>query len=74
VDDELLIIESAWPGTTIDGEPGIVSGALSVSRAAGGEFLLNLTVGPPGGAPADYSYLEFPLSSDQAQALRNALA
>src|SRR5690349_19981864 len=64
VDDHVLMIETSWPATTIDGEPGIVFGTLSVSRAVGGEFLLNLSVGPPGGAPENFTYLEFPLSSD----------
>jgi hypothetical protein len=73
VDDDLLVIENSWPGTTIDGDPGIVSGMLSVSRAAGGEFLLNLSVGPAGGAPEDFTYLEFSLSPDDAAALRDAL-
>ena len=61
VDHELLVIETSWPGTTIDGDPRIVSGMLSVNRAAGGEFLVNLSVGPPGGAPEDFTYLEFPV-------------
>ncbi len=73
VDDALLVIETSWPGTTIDGDPQIVSGMLSVSRAAGGEFLLNLPVGPPDGAPEDFTYLEFPLPPDDARALRGAL-
>ena len=73
VDDDLLVIETSWPGTTIDGDPGIVSGMLSVSRAAGGEFLLNLSVGPSGGAPEAFTYLEFPLSLEDARALRDAL-
>jgi hypothetical protein len=47
VDDDLLVIENSWPGTTIDGDPRIVPGMLSVSPAAGGEFLLDLSVGPP---------------------------
>jgi hypothetical protein len=51
MDDEVLTIHESWPGTTIDGEPGLVSGVLTVTRAAGGEFLLNLTVGPHGGTP-----------------------
>lgn len=37
MDDELLTIREPWPGTTIDGERGLVSGLLTVSRAAGGE-------------------------------------
>lgn len=73
MDDDVLTIETSWPATTIGGEPGIVSGTLSVSRAADGEFLLNLSVGPPGGAPENFTYLEFPLSADHAQALRNVL-
>ncbi|MGH4001466.1 MAG: hypothetical protein ACRDTJ_28850, partial [Pseudonocardiaceae bacterium] len=32
VDDDVLVIETSWPATTIDGDPGIVSGMLSVSR------------------------------------------
>jgi hypothetical protein len=40
MDDELLVIQTAWPATTIDGDPGIVSGRLSVSRFAGSEFML----------------------------------
>jgi hypothetical protein len=73
VDDDLLVIENSWPGTTIGSDPGIVSGMLSVSRAAGGEFLLNLSVGPPGGVPEDFTYLEFPLTPDDAAAFRDAL-
>jgi hypothetical protein len=46
---------------------------LSASRAAGGEFLLNLSVGPSGGAPEAFTYLKFPLSPDDARALRDAL-
>src|SRR4029077_2647954 len=34
MDDELLVIQIAWPAATIDGDPGIVSGRLSVSRVA----------------------------------------
>jgi hypothetical protein len=41
---------------------------LSVSRTVGGEFLLNLSVGLPGGAPENFTYLEFPLSSGHALA------
>jgi hypothetical protein len=74
MNDDLLLIETSWPGTTIDGEPGIMAGSLSVSRAAGDEFLLNLSVGPRGGAPEVFEYVEFPLSSDHAQALHDALA
>lgn len=41
---------------------------LSVSRIVGGEFLLNLSAGPPGGAPENFTYLEFPSSSSHALA------
>ncbi|GGM40166.1 hypothetical protein GCM10012275_08910 [Longimycelium tulufanense] len=56
----MLGIETSWTATAIDGDPGIGSGSLSVSRAVGGEFLLNLSVGPPGGAPENFIYPEFP--------------
>ena len=74
MDDEVLTIHESWPGTTIDGEPGLVSGVLTVTRAAGGEFLLNLAVGPYGAAPEECDYVEFPLSANHAKALRDALA
>jgi hypothetical protein len=74
MDGEVLTIHDSWPGTTIDGEPGIVSGVLTVSRAAGGELLLNLSVGPSGAAPKECDYVEFPLSAEHAKALRDALA
>lgn len=74
MDDELLTIRESWPSTTIDGEPGLVSGLLTVSRAAGGEFMLNLSVGPLGGTREDCDYVEFPLSAGHAAALRDALA
>lgn len=73
VDDDLLKIETSWPGTTIGGEPGVVCGMLTVSRAAGGEFLLNLAVGPSGGGPETCDYVECPLSAEHAQSLREAL-
>jgi hypothetical protein len=72
--DEVLNIDTDWPGTTIDGEPGLVSGSLTVSRAAGGEFLLNLVVGPYGARVEECDHVEFPLSADHAKALRDALA
>lgn len=74
MDDDVLVISTAWPATTIDGDPGIVSGTLSVSRAVGGEFLLNVSVGPADAAADDVTYVEFPLSAEHAQALRAALA
>lgn len=74
VSDELLVIQTSWPGTTIDGEPGIVSGILTVSSVPEGEFLLNLSIGPSGGGAADCYYVEFPLSRDHARALRDVLS
>jgi hypothetical protein len=74
MDDELLAIRESWPGTTTEGEPGLVSGLPTISRAAGGEFKLNLPVGPLGGPAEDYDYVEFPLSASHAEALRDALA
>jgi hypothetical protein len=72
--EDVLTINASWPGTTFSGEPGLVSGSLTLSRTAGGEFLLNLVVGPDEGGPADCEYLEFPLSAGHADALRAALA
>jgi hypothetical protein len=74
VSEELLVIETSWPGTMIGGEPGIVSGILTVSSGPGGEFLLNLSVGPIDRRPADCEYFEFPLSSEHARALRDVLS
>jgi len=73
MEDDLLTIHESWPGTTIDGEPGLVSGVLTLSRAGSGQFLLNLAVGPLGGTPEDCDYVEFPLSAEQAAALSDAL-
>ncbi|MEV0651318.1 hypothetical protein AB0I28_39335 [Phytomonospora sp. NPDC050363] len=73
MDDDILTIEESWPGTTIKGEPGIVSGILSLSRMTGGELLLNLAVGPAGGRPEESDYVEFVLAGANLEALRNAL-
>jgi hypothetical protein len=51
--DALLELHSSWPGTTIDGEPGIVSGTLEVSCAPDGGVYLNLSVGVAGAAPEE---------------------
>jgi len=59
VSEELLVIETSWPGTMIGGEPGIVSGILTVSSGPGGEFLLNLSVGPIDGGPLIANTLSF---------------
>ena len=74
MDEELLIIRAAWPATTIDGDPGIVSGLLTVSRAIDGGVHLNLAVGPLGGGPEECEYVEFLLSADNATALGEVLA
>jgi hypothetical protein len=74
MEDEVLVIDESWPGTTIDGEPGLVSGLLSVTRAVSGGFLLNLVVGPFGARPEECGHVEFMLSADHAKALRDALA
>jgi hypothetical protein len=74
VDDEVLVINESWPGANIDGEPGLVSGLLTVTRTAGNGFLLNLVVGPLGVGPTECDHVEFVLSADHAKALREALA
>jgi len=72
--DDLLVLESSWPGTTIHGEPGIVSGHLGVSADPDGSVLLSLAVGPAGAGAAECDYVEFVLSPDQADALVRVLA
>lgn len=74
MEDEVLVIDESWPGTTIDGEPGLVAGLLSVTRTVSGGFLLNLVVGPAGAHPEECDHVEFLLSADHAKALRDALA
>jgi hypothetical protein len=72
--EELLVVHSDWPGTTIAGEPGIVSGILTLSATVDGGAYLNLAVGDFGAAPEECDYVEFVLSSEQADALARALA
>jgi hypothetical protein len=72
--DAVLEIHSSWPGTTIDGEPGIVSGILALSLGPGGSAYLSVTVGAAGAPPEDCDYVEFVLSADQADALARALS
>ncbi len=73
-DDDLLVLESSWPGTTIQGDPGIVSGHMSVSADPDGSVLLSLAVGPAGAGAAECDYVEFILSPAQADALARAIA
>jgi hypothetical protein len=68
-----LVLRSSWPGTTIGGKPGIVSGILELSRADDGSAFLNLAVGPAGASAEDCDYVEFVLSAEQAAALASAL-
>jgi hypothetical protein len=72
--EELLVVHSDWPGTTIGGEPGIVSGILTLSATVDGGACLNLAVGASGAVPEECDYVEFVLSSEQADALAHALA
>jgi hypothetical protein len=74
VDDDLLVLSESWPATTIDGEPGIVSGIMAVSRSPAGEFQLNLAVGPAGARPEKCDHVEFVLSAENARALREVLS
>lgn len=71
--EELLVISNAWPATTIDGDPGVVGGLPSLSRAADGEYLLDISVGPHGGAPEEGDHVQFVLTAEQAHALGGAL-
>ena len=71
--EELLVIRNAWPATSLDGDPAVVSGLLSLNRAADGEFVLDVSVGPHQGAPEEQTYVQFVLSVEHARALREAL-
>jgi hypothetical protein len=72
--EDILELSESWPGTTIDGEPGIVRGHLSVTTGPGdGSLLLNLSVGADGGGPELAQYVEFLLSPENVVRLRNAL-
>jgi hypothetical protein len=72
--DELLVVRSDWPAATIAGEPGIVSGSLSLSADVDGSASLHLVVGPAGAPNEECDHVEFVLSPEQADALAHALA
>ena len=67
-------IRSSWPGTTIRGDPGIVSGVLGLSFESDGSAVLNLAVGLAGAPSEECDYVEFALSPDQVGALARTLA
>jgi hypothetical protein len=69
VDDDLSVLETAWPGTTIDGHVGIVSGTLSMSRSVNGQLLMNLAIGLFSGEPEDFHQVEFVMSREHAKQL-----
>ncbi len=71
--EDILEIEELWPGTTIDGEPGIVTGNMAVIAVPEGGFLLSMAVGPSGEGPEDQTYVEFVLSPESARALSEVL-
>lgn len=58
----LLEVANDWPGSSIDGEPGIVSGHLEVTGEPDGSVLFSLGVGPVGGPPEEADYVEFVFS------------
>lgn len=70
----LLEVANAWPGSTIEGEPGIVSGNLEVIGAPDGSVLFSFAVGSAGAPANEASYVEYVLSPAQADALVQALA
>jgi hypothetical protein len=71
--EELLTINSSWPGTTIAGEPGIVSGILTMSGGPDGSRSLHLAIGEDGAPPEECDFVEFVLSAEQAHALAKGL-
>lgn len=71
--DVLIELRCTWPGTTIDGEPGIVDGFLEVSADPDGSATLNISVGNAGAPAEDCHYVEFVLPPAEADALARAL-
>jgi len=72
VKEDLLVIETSWPGTTIDGDPGIVSGMpWSAELQAAGSCSTCRSVRPA--APEAFTCVELPLSPDDGRALRSVL-
>lgn len=50
-----------------------MAGILMLSRTANGGLALNVSSGLSGAAPEQCEYVEFPLTLEQARALRDAL-
>jgi hypothetical protein len=71
--DEVLVIRSDWPATTIGGEPGIVSGSLSLCADVDGSASLYLVIGAAGAPNEECEHVEFILSPEHADALAHAL-
>ena len=71
---DALEFHSSWPATTIDGEPGIVSGILEMSFGPDGDAYLNIVVGAAGAPPEECDHVEFVLSAEQTDSLAQALA
>jgi hypothetical protein len=72
--EELLTLHSSWPGTTIAGEPGIVSGTLTMRGDPDGSRSLHLVVGEADAPPEECDFVEFVLSAEQTHALAQALS
>lgn len=69
--DELLVLRSSWPVSTIGCEPSITTGTLVVWRMAEGEFGLSVSSGDE--LHPDNLEVQFPLSREHADLVRRAL-
>lgn len=72
MDDERLRITLAWPVSTIDGEPSLTSGSLTLTQYPSGDFLLVVSAGDEHFPEGDE--IQFPLSVAHAQLLTRALS
>ncbi|OAN41101.1 MULTISPECIES: hypothetical protein [Microbacterium] len=72
MDNDNLRITLTWPVSTIDGEPSLTSGSLTITQYPSGDFLLMVSAGDehfPDGAE-----IQFPVSAEHAQLVKRALS
>ena len=71
VNDELVRLTQLWPVSTIDGEPSLTRGTLTVASESGGGVLLVVSCGDE--SFPDNLEVQFPLSSTQSALVARAL-
>lgn len=71
-EQETLWLSLSWPVSTIDGEPSLTKGSLTISNQPGGGHLLCVTSGDE--CHPDGVEVQFPLSAEHGELVRRALA